>query len=447
MARLDRAVPVALRGTVLEARGLAVHVVGLPVPVGATITIETASGARLAGEVVGFDADRTIVMPIGATAGGRRGDGVVAEQFAQRVGVGASMLGRVLNGAGQPIDQRGPIRDTVHRPLTPDPIDPLDRPLIDEPLATGIRAIDAMASVGRGQRLGVFAEPGVGKSVLLGMMARGTAADVNVIALVGERGREVNAFIERELTREGLARSVVVCAAGDEPAILRLRAALLATTIAEWFRDQGQDVLLIMDSVTRFCHAQRQIGLAAGEPPATRGYPPSTFAVLSRLLERSGRTRRGSITGFYAVLTEGDPEDAGDDPVTDAVRGILDGHILLGRRLAQQGRWPAIDVINSISRVSDDVIDADHRAAARFIRQIISAHREVEELVNIQAYVKGANPAADTGIDGAEAIGTLLLQGRNESDVSNFTKTRDLTVALARQLAEHMEQLRRQASE
>ena len=442
MTILERAAPIEVRGTVVEARGLAVRVADLPVPVGAAVTIGTQRGRGVAieGEAVGFDRDQTVVMPIGSTSGVRRGDPVVAQALAQSIRVGAGVLGRVLNGRGEPIDGGPPLRNVVARSLYPDVIQPLRRPLIDTPLATGVRAVDALLSVGRGQRLGVIAEPGVGKSVLLGMMARGTSADLNVIALVGERGREVRDFIDNQLGPEGLARSVVVCATGDEPALLRLRAGLVAAAVAEYFRDAGRDVLLIMDSVTRFCQAQREIGLAAGEPPTIRGYPPSVFGMLPRLLERSGRTERGSITGFYAVLLEADPDMSGTDPVADATRGVLDGHLLLSRQLAARGHWPAIDVSRSISRVVDDVTDGAHQSARRLVLGLVGAYQEVEDLVNVGAYAHGSNPDYDLAIACKPVIDRLLQQGRELSGPHDFVRTRAQLLALA----QHIEQARGQ---
>jgi flagellum-specific ATP synthase len=356
---------------------------------------------------------------------------VVVDRFAQLVPVGPSLLGRVLDGLGRPIDGGGPLYGTSQRALNPGPVDPLDRPLIDEPLATGVRAIDALCSVGRGQRLGVFASPGLGKSTLLGMMARHTAADVSVVALVGERGREVRDFLENQLGA-GLSRSVVVCATGDESPLLRIRAAQVAATIAEWFRDQGNDVLLIMDSITRFCQAQRQVGLAAGEPPATKGYPPSVFAMLPKLLERSGRTSRGSITGLYAVLVEGDDLT---DPIADAARGVLDGHILLSRDLAHRGHWPAIDVVESISRVCDEVTDGEQQKARRRCLGLLASYRQVEDLVNIGAYAAGANPQSDLAIAVEPVLDQFLQQGRNEvRGRADFDITRRQLVALAQRI-------------
>ncbi|MEM9253745.1 MAG: FliI/YscN family ATPase, partial [Planctomycetota bacterium] len=332
---LEEANTLELRGAVTEVSGLALRVAGLPAAVGTTVRIEPTADviaarggpvAGIMGEVVGFTGSRAVVMPFDEMTGVRAGDRVIAEQPAACVGVGDGLIGRVIDAMGRPVDGRGPIDELSPRRLDPTPVGAMQRPPIDAPLGTGVRAIDALLPVGRGQRLGVFSGPGVGKSTLLGTMARQTSADVSVIALVGERGREVREFVERTLGPEGLARSVVVVATGDESPLRRVRCAMSATTIAEHFRDAGLDVLLIMDSVTRYAQARRQAGLAGGEPPATRGYPPSVFAALPRLLERSGRTEHGSITGFYSVLVEGDDLD---DPVSDACRGILDGHVVL----------------------------------------------------------------------------------------------------------------------
>ncbi|MEX2672949.1 MAG: FliI/YscN family ATPase [Phycisphaeraceae bacterium] len=446
---LEQTSALELRGTVTEVRGLALRVADLPVPIGAMVRIigraarlGRASGGgdkSVIGEVVGFDREYTIIMPLGAVTGIRPGDGVVAEQHAQQVRVGASLLGRVLDGFGRPIDQGGPLLDTTPRPLNPTPVDPMERPVIEQPLATGVRAIDSLVSLGRGQRLGVFAAPGVGKSTLLGSIARHTAADVSVIALVGERGREVRDFLDNVLGPEGLSRSVVVCATSDEPALLRLRAAMVAASIAEHFRDQGNDVLLLMDSVTRFCQAQRQIGLAAGEPPATRGYPPSVFSMLPSLLERSGSTNAGSITGLYAVLVEGDDMD---EPIADACRGVLDGHVLLSRQLAEQGHYPAIDVLGSISRVANDVTNKDHQAARREVLKLVSSYRQVEELLNIGAYAQGSNADFDLAIACKPAIDQLLQQGGNEvRGRADFATTQAQLFALSQQIQQMRQQL------
>lgn len=396
---------------------------------------------RLEGEVVGFDADQTVVMPLGSMAGIRRGDQVIATQHMQHVRVGRSLLGRVIDGMGRPMDGKGPLQDTCVRPLVRGPIDPLDRPLIDEPLATGVRTIDSLIPIGRGQRMGVFAAPGVGKSTLLGTMARHTAADVSVVALIGERGREVRDFIDNNLGEEGLARSVVICATSDEPALVRVRAAMTAAAVSEFFRDDGADVLFLMDSVTRFCQAQRQVGLAAGEPPATRGYPPSVFSMLPTLLERFGRTSRGSITGLFAVLVEGDDMN---EPVADACRGVLDGHIVLSRDLAEKGHFPAIDVLSSISRVGDDVTNREHQTARREVLRVLAAYKQVEDLLNIGAYAPGANPDADLAIAARPAIDQLLQQGRGEvRGQADFNKTRAQLMALTQQLEQIRQQIQR----
>ncbi len=438
---LDLAAPLELRGTVSEVRGLALRVADLPAPIGAMVRIvdKNSRKPKLEGEVVGFDCEQAIVMPLGDTTGVRRGDRVITDQFTPMLRVGQSLLGRILDGMGRPMDGRGPLADSLLRPITPRPIDPLDRPLINQPLATGIRAIDTLVTVGRGQRLGVFAAPGVGKSTLLGMMARHTAADVSVIALVGERGREVRDFIDNILGPEGLARSVVVCATSDQPALIRIRAASIATAIAEYFRDQGLDVLLIMDSVTRFCQAQRQVGLAAGEPPATKGYPPSVFAALPTLLERSGRTSRGSITGLYSVLVEGDDIN---EPISDACRGILDGHIQLSRDLAQQGHYPAVDVLASVSRVVDDVTGPDQQAARREVLKLIHSYRQVEDLLNIGAYAPGSNPDFDLAIACKPALDRLLQQGRGEvTGAADFGAARSQLLALMQQIQQARQQI------
>lgn len=410
---VNHAVTVEIGGAVREIRGMAARVTGLPVPVGTQVQIAAGRGLGepASGEVIGFAGDEAVVMPLHSLAGIGPGDRVTAGQHAQSVRVGSSLLGRVLNGMGEPIDGLGPLCDTVPRPLNPKPVEPLNRPLIDTPLATGVRAVDAMSTLGRGQRLGVFAGPGCGKSTLLGMMAKKTEADVSVIALIGERGREVRDFIDSVLGPDGLARSVVVCATGDESALMRVRAASVANSIAEHFRDSGLDVLLLMDSVTRFCQAQREIGLAAGEPPATRGYPPSVFSLLPKVLERAGRTERGSITGLYAVLVEGDDMT---EPIADACRGVLDGHVLLSRKFAEKGHYPAIDVLGSISRVMSDVTTAEHQQAAMLLGGLIASYAEVEDLLNIGAYVMGSNTDFDLAIAARPMIEQLLKQGRNE---------------------------------
>jgi FliI/YscN family ATPase len=327
------------------------------------------------------------------------------------VRVGERLLGRIIDGMGRCIDGRPPATLPGRVPLQGRPTAPLSRPRIDEPFGTGIRAIDSLLTCGKGQRLGIFAGSGVGKSTLLGQMAKYCSSDVNVIVLVGERGREVREFVERDLGPEGLARSVVVVATSDQSPLLRLRAAFLGTALAEYFRDTRRDVLLMMDSVTRFAYAQREIGLAAGEPPATRGYPPSVFALLPRLLERSGRSDRGSITGFYTVLVEAD--DA-NEPISDAVRSILDGHVMLSRRLAERAHWPAIDVLSSISRSMNEVVDAPHRSASDHVKLLLAAYQQSEDLISIGAYQAGSNPHVDVAIRMRDQINAHLRQTTSE---------------------------------
>ena len=330
-------------------------------------------------------------MPLGTTAGIRPGDTIVARGGSARIMVGPELLGRVLDGLGQPLDSLGPVRTGTTAPLYPPPMNPMARDAIVTPMGTGVRAIDSLLTCGRGQRLGLFGGSGVGKSTLLGMMARGTSADVAVIALVGERGREVRSFLEHDLGAEGLKRSVVIVSTSDNPPLVRLRAAYAATTVAEYFRAQGQHVLLMMDSITRFAMAQREVGLAAGEPPTAKGYPPSVFALLPGLLERAGNVRgQGSITGFYTVLVEGDDSN---EPVADNVRAILDGHIVLSRDLAARNHYPAIDVLHSVSRTMPDVTTVDHRLKAGTVRDWMATLRDSEDLVSVGAYVAGCEPA------------------------------------------------------
>ncbi|MBS0203346.1 MAG: FliI/YscN family ATPase [Planctomycetes bacterium] len=410
--QIRRSLPVGLTGRVSKLIGLTVAVAGFPAPLGAVARLEAEHGTRVEAEVVGFSGDDTLMLPYGELHGIRRGTRVVLIQSVPGARVGDGLLGRVINGRGRFLDERPPAVLPHRVPLQAEPISPMQRPRIHQPLGTGIRCIDGLLTCGRGQRLGIFAGSGVGKSTLLGQMARSTEADVNVVVLIGERGREVREFIERDLGPEGLSRSVVVVATGDDPAVLRLRAAYLGTAVAEYFRDTGRDVLLVMDSVTRFALAQREIGLAAGEPPATRGYPPSVFALLPRLLERSGRTNRGSITGLYTVLVEGDDTN---EPVADAVRGTLDGHVVLSRKLAEHGQFPAIDVLASVSRLMNEVTSVEHRQAAIALRQLLAAHRQAEDLISIGAYQNGANALVDAALRMQEPILRFLQQDRTES--------------------------------
>jgi flagellum-specific ATP synthase len=437
-AMIESLQTVELTGTVAQVQGLTLRVADLSMPVGAMVRVIARRGEKgTVGEVVGFDQDMTIIMLLGDTVGIRRGDRVVGLEASPTARVGEDLLGRVVNAMGQPIDGGPAIREVFARPLRPRPVDPMSRVPIDHPLGTGVRAIDAMLPAGRGQRLGIFAGPGVGKSTLLGMMARQTDAQVAVIAMVGERGREVQDFIRNSLGQRGLTRSVVVVATSDEPALMRIRAALYATSVAEFFRDQGLDVVLLMDSVTRFCQAQRQVGLAAGEPPATKGYTPSVFAALPSLLERSGRTAVGSITGFYTILVEGDDFT---EPVSDACRGILDGHVMLNRELGNKGHWPAIDVLTSVSRVANDVIDRQHRAARLEVSRVMSHWRDVEDLVNIGAYTAGANPDFDLAIEMRPFIEQLLRQ--TPEDRVTFDGAKKHVLAVAGQVAHVTQRLK-----
>lgn len=428
---LERLQPMRVIGTVSALRGLTLLVDDLPLPVGSFVRIAARGAAHtggMAGEVVGFDGERAIVMMLGPTAGIRAGDAVEGEQSGGVVQVGRTLLGRVLNAMGQPLDGGAPPMDLIGAPLMPAPIPPMRRTRITEPLPTGVRAIDMLTTVGKGQRLGVFAGPGVGKSTLLSSVAKHTAADVSVVALVGERGREVRDFVERSLGDAGLKKSVVVAATSDESPLLRIRAAFAATTIAEHFRDQGADVMLIMDSVTRFAQAQRQVGLSVGEPPATKGYTPSVFSLLPMLLERAGGVEGvGSVTGFYAILVEGDDMT---EPIADAARGVLDGHVILSRRLAQHGRFPAVDPLDSISRVANDVCDRAHIAARAQILRLLAAHREVEDLVQIGAYARGSSPMADAAITLMPKIDAIFLQGPGETESYESAKRRLLSLAV-----------------
>jgi flagellum-specific ATP synthase len=405
--QLDRVMPTALTGSVVHTVGMTATVGGFPAPVGALVEIERSNAAPLRAEVIGFRDDLTLLYPLSPMAGVRRGNPVRLLKTTRWLRVGEALLGRVVDAEGRTIDGRPQPALDRRIQLDRDPPPATGRPRIDAPLGTGIRAFDGLLTCGKGQRMGIFAGSGVGKSVLLGMMARYTSADVNVIGLIGERGREVNEFLERDLGPSGLARSVVVVATSDEPALRRVKAAATATAIAEYFRDAGNDVLLMMDSLTRCAMAQREIGLAAGEPPTTRGYPPSVFAMLPRLVERAGRAARGSITGFYSVLVEGDDPQ---EPIADTVRGLLDGHTWLSRKLAERGHYPAIDVLSSISRLMNDIAPRAQQDAALAVRELLAAYRDHEDLISIGAYRKGANATVDTAIDMLDEINRFLRQ-------------------------------------
>ncbi len=379
--------------------GLSIEVEGLRLPMGDICHLypdrASAGASRITAEVVGFRDNRLILMPFADTHGVRPGTAVFPSGRGFSVPVGEELLGRVIDGLARPIDGKGPLNTSRLTRITDAPPSPLGRLPIRQPLATGVRALDGMLTTGRGQRMGIFAGSGVGKSTLLGMIARNCEADVNVIALIGERGREVQEFIEHDLGPEGMARSVVVVSTSDQPALQRLKGAWVATAIAEWFRGRGQQVTLMMDSVTRFAMAQREIGLTVGEPPVARGYPPSVFAMLPRLLERAGTAERGSITGLYTVLVDGDDMQ---DPIADTVRGILDGHIVLSRTLAQENHYPAIDVLQSVSRLYQTLASEDHRGASSVVRDALFAYQQARDLINIGAYVPGSNPQIDRAI-------------------------------------------------
>ena len=407
-ARLEAIDPAPVVGQVIRIVGLLVESTGPAASVGEICEIRTGAGDRLPVEIVGFREGHLLSVPLGDTAGVRPGDAVVARGGALTVPAGDALLGRVIDGLGRPIDGAGPI-DASHRsPLRPAPINPMSREPVMRPIGTGVRAIDALLTCGRGQRIGVFGGSGVGKSTLLGMMARGTEADVVVLGLIGERGREVRGFLEHDLGPEGRARSVVVVSTSDIPPLVRQRAAYSATAIAEHFRDQGLNVLLMMDSVTRFAMAQREIGLAAGEPPTAKGYPPSVFARLPGLLERAGSVQgRGSITAFYTVLVDGDDHN---EPIADAVRGILDGHIVLSRDLASRNHYPAIDILPSISRTMPQVTSPEHRLAAGKVREWLATVKENDDLVSVGAYVAGTNARIDTAFARREAVSAFLCQ-------------------------------------
>ncbi len=425
-AQLDSILPISMVGSIVRTEGLAAAVSGLPAPVGAVVEIERLAGKAIEAEVIGFRGQQTIVYPLGEMTGVRHGDRVRLRRTRRTLRVGSELLGRVIDARGHTIDHRPPPVLSERTTLAAAPPLATDRPRIDTSLSTGVRAIDGLLTCGLGQRIGIFSGSGVGKSVTLGMMARYTSADVSVIALIGERGREVNDFIERDLGAGGLAKSVVVVATSDQPALVRVQAAMTASAVAEYFRDQGKNVLLIMDSLTRFALAQREIGLSAGEPPTTRGYPPSVFALLPRLVERTGRSPLGSITAFYSVLVEGDDTN---EPVSDTVRGLLDGHIVLSRRLASQAHWPAIDVLESISRLFPEITPPEQRAAAQTIRELLAAYRDHEDLISIGAYRHGANPTVDAAIAMRDEIHRYLQQAIEERSSVEAARTELLKLA------------------
>ncbi len=411
---LEEVDTVKIIGKVERIDGLTIQSHGPAVRFGELCKIRLSKGEYLYAEVVGFNKNRVILMPIGDMKGVIPGAEVVAEGAALMVPVGDELLGRVLSGIGKPIDGKRDIISKIKYPISGVRMNPLERDRVTKPLSVGIRAIDGLNTLGRGQRIGIFSGSGVGKSTVLGMIARYTDADVNVIALIGERGREVKDFVEKELGPEGLKRSVLIVATSDQPPMIRLRGAYYAHSIAEYFRDQGKSVNLLMDSVTRFAMAQREVGLAAGEPSAQRGYPPSVFGMMAQLMERSGAgVSGGSITGFYTVLVEGDDMN---EPIADAARGILDGHFVLDRKIAHKGHYPAIDILSSISRCMTDVVTPEHQAAANKFRELLAAYRDVEDLINLNAYARGSNPVADKAIAMIGEINSFLRQGIEEKD-------------------------------
>ena len=405
--------PIRMNGRVTKIVGLVTEAQGPVSSIGCVCEIYTkGEKAKVRAEVLGFRDDRVLLMPLGDLRGIGPGSVVTSRHERASVRVGDGLLGRVIDGLGNPIDQLGPLAWEREYPIDIDPINPLLRRRIDRPMDTGIRPINGLLTIGLGQRVGIFAGSGVGKSVLLGMLARNTSADVNVIALIGERGREVKDFIEKNLGPEGLKRSVVVVATSDSLPLIRVRGAFVAAAIAEYFRDRGKQVLLMMDSITRFAMAQREVGLAAGEPPTTKGYTPSVFALLPKLLERAGTdSGSGAITGLYTVLVEGDDMN---EPIADATRSILDGHIVLSRDLAAQGHYPAIDVLSSISRVMYDIVDGGHRKNAENTKGIMAVYKKAEDLINIGAYVGGSNQKIDQAIKMIDKINAFLRQDIGE---------------------------------
>lgn len=423
MSAIDRADLVKVVGKVVQVVGLVVEAQVQGVFIGELCRIEVDEFISIRCEVVGFKEEKVLLMPFGPMVGIRPGSRIFATGAPIQVKVGMGLLGRVLNGLGEPMDGKGDLDYETLYNIDNDPPDPIMRPRITTVMKAGVRAIDGLLTLGNGQRIGIFAGSGVGKSTLMGMLARNCSADINVISLVGERGREVKDFIEESLGEEGLKRSVVVCATSDVPPLIRLKGAMVGTAIAEYFRDQGKNVLFMMDSVTRFAMAQREIGLATGEPPTTKGYTPSVFAMLPRLMERAGTSEKGSITAIYTVLVEGGDMD---EPVADAARGILDGHMVLTRDLAAKNHYPCIDIGQSVSRLFSAIASEAHKKAAGNLRETLAKYTEAEDLINIGAYVKGSNPKIDYSIEKIDGINGFLRQGTFEN-VAFDTTVRSLT--------------------
>lgn len=403
--------PIRVDGKVSQITGLVIEATSQHGTVGDICEIVINPTLSIRAEIVGFRDNKILLMPLGETVGVSPGNRVKLNPLPLTVPVGEGLLGRVIDGLGNPLDGKGPIVSNHNQSVYNQPPNPLIRKRISEPLTTGIRAIDGLVTLGKGQRAGIFAGSGVGKSVLLGMISKYTDAEVNVIALIGERGREVREFIERDLGEEGLKRSIVIVATSDVAATVRIKGALIATSIAEYFRDKGKDVLLLMDSLTRVAMAQREIGLAIGEPPTTKGYTPSVFALLPRLLERAGNAQYGSITGLYTVLVEGDDLD---EPISDAARSILDGHIVLSRKIATRGHYPAIDVLESVSRVKNEVTSDEQKKVVQNVLELMAVYRESEDLISIGAYSDGSNPKVDEAIKYNDSINQFLKQDLNE---------------------------------
>jgi flagellum-specific ATP synthase len=408
---LDKAIPSNLEGTIWSVGRNAIEAVALPAPMGALCEIQRRGRSPISAEVIGFAGSTTLLAPLDGAEGISPGDRVRLVDTSINIPVGHELLGRVIDAAGRPIDDIPAPRYTDRINLDSDPIPAMQRPPITDVLSSGVRAIDSLLTLGKGQRVGIFAGSGVGKSTLLGMMARGTDAEVIVIGLVGERGREVQEYLQRELDPASRQRCVTVVATSDQPALRRVQAAQAATAVAEYFRDCGKDVLLMMDSVTRFAMAQREIGLAAGEAPTTRGYPPSVFSMLPRLVERSGISSRGSITGIYTVLVEGDDTN---EPISDALRGLLDGHFVLSRKIAHHSRYPALDILGSLSRLQNHLVDSEHLQACYALRNLMSVYSENEDMITIGAYQKGSSPAVDRAIALQPVIQQFLSQSAKE---------------------------------
>jgi len=417
--RIERFETIKVNGKVTDVVGLVIVSTGPNVSLGEVCSIVDQNGKHVCqAEVVGFKEGKVLSIPLGEVHKISPACEIIASGKNFAIPVGHELLGRVIDGLGNPIDGKGPINCSQMQNIHRDPPNPLERARIADPLQTGVRAIDGLITVGKGQRVGIFAGSGVGKSVTLGMIARNTDADINVITLIGERGREVREFIEKDLGEEGLKKSVVIVATSDKSALLRMKGAFIGTAIAEYFRDMGLNVVLMMDSVTRFAMAQREIGLTVGEPPTTKGYTPSVFAQLPKLLERAGTTDKGSITGFYTVLVDGDDMN---EPIADAVRSILDGHIVLSRKLANSGHYPAIDPLQSVSRVMPDIVTRDHYKRSSQFKEVLATYKEAEDLINIGAYVKGSNPQIDNSLSKISSLRSFLKQDMNEETIYKET--------------------------